>query len=77
MLVLRGPQVTKGQLPLTRLLQQRNKLPVVHEGHVDRVLPDLPKRKKAGSEPKTKRITTRATRFDANWRKEIALKGDF
>jgi hypothetical protein len=37
----------------------------------------FPKRKKAGSEPRTKRITTWATRFDANWRKEIALKGDF
>jgi hypothetical protein len=37
----------------------------------------FPKRKKAGSEPKTKRITTRATRFEANWRKEIALNGDF
>jgi phosphoserine phosphatase len=36
-----------------------------------------PKRKKAGSEPKMKRITARATRFEANWRTEIVLNGDF
>src|SRR5262245_33200504 len=40
-LIVRRPKISKGQLPLARLLEQGDELPVVHEGHTDRGLPEL------------------------------------